>query len=52
LLDLSGKVILQTNIHQGSTIGYFDTKSIYAGVYLIKITDGINVTTKKAVISK
>lgn len=52
LMDLNGRIIQKTNIHQGSTIGYFDTKSIYAGVYLIKITDGINVTTKKAVISK
>jgi hypothetical protein len=51
-MDLNGRIIQKTNIHQGSTIGYFDTKSIYAGVYLIKITDGINVTTKKAVISK
>jgi hypothetical protein len=40
LLDINGKVIQQTNLNQGSTIAYFDTRTLYGGNYLIRIIKG------------
>jgi hypothetical protein len=52
LFDMSGKLIETTTLLQGSTIAYFDTKTLYSGLYLIKISNGNSVTTKKVVVSK
>jgi hypothetical protein len=52
LLDINGKVVKTTTILQGSTVAYFDTKAIYGGVYLVKISDGINTISKKVVLTK
>jgi hypothetical protein len=52
LLDLSGKIISKTTIKQGSTIAYFDTKTMYAGTYFVKISNGINSITKTVSITK
>lgn len=52
LYDLTGKLIQQTSIYQGSTIAYFDTRTLYSGVYFVKIQIGQNVINKKIVIEK
>lgn len=52
LLDIAGKVINKTTIKQGSTIAYFDTRTIYAGTYFVKISNGINSITKTVLIAK
>ncbi len=36
LFDLSGKLLQTTEIQAGSTIGYFDVRTYYPGVYLVK----------------
>lgn len=52
LFDISGKLIETTSLLQGSTIAYFDTKTLYSGQYLVKISNSNVVTTKKVVIIK
>lgn len=52
LLDVTGKVVLTSTIKKGSTIAYFDTQTIYAGAYLVKITNGNNQMVRKVMVAK
>jgi hypothetical protein len=52
LYDITGKVVEQKTMYQGSTIVYFDTKTLYNGVYFLKITNGNQLITKKIIIEK
>jgi len=52
LFDLNGRLVESTNLLQGSTIAYFDTQTVYNGQYLIKISNGKNVITKKVIVNK
>ena len=51
LIDLTGKLILQTEILPGTTIGYLNTEIIYDGIYQIKLNNKTSKWTKKIVIS-
>ena len=44
---MSGKLVQKTQLYQGSTIAYFDTRKLYSGDYLIKIFNHKESTTKK-----
>ncbi len=51
LYDATGRRIQQTTLYQGSTIAYFDTQTLYAGNYVIRIhTDGGTMTRKVAIV--
>ena len=52
LFDITGKLVQETFIYQGSTIAYFDTRTVYAGEYIVEITDGSRVFKKKITITK
>lgn len=52
LIDLQGKVLQSTSLLQGSTVTYFDTKTLYSGEYLIKFNSASNQMIKRIVISK
>lgn len=52
LLDVQGKKIQSTYIFPGSTIAYFDTQTIYAGVYFIRIANSNAARVEKLVIVK
>jgi hypothetical protein len=52
LFDISGKRIGNTTIYPGSTIAYFDTRRLYSGEYLIRISDAGGLITKKVIITK
>ncbi|MFT4758671.1 MAG: hypothetical protein ACI9XO_000365 [Paraglaciecola sp.] len=52
LLDVTGKVVLSSKIKKGSTIAYFDTQTIYEGVYFVKISNGNNQMTRKVIVAK
>jgi YHYH protein/Secretion system C-terminal sorting domain len=52
LLDITGRLVQKTQINKGSTIAYFDTQSLYAGTYLVKISNGQAQTTHKVVVQK
>lgn len=53
LFDITGKLIDSAILYQGSTIVYFDTKKLYAGVYIVSIsnTDEGKIT-RKVIIQK
>ena len=36
LFDMKGSVVQKTVLYQGSTIAYFDTRTLYSGQYIIK----------------
>ncbi len=52
LIDAAGKVVDKTSVLQGSTIAYFDTKTLYAGIYFIRISNGEKSTMKKVLVEK
>jgi len=52
LMDLTGKLVDQTTLFQGSTIAYFDTKTLYSGEYFVVIKIGNSESTKKVIIQK
>jgi hypothetical protein len=52
LYDMLGKQIQSAIIYQGSTIAYFDTRTLYNGQYLIKLVAQENVITKTVSIIK
>ena len=47
LFDIAGKQIDQQTIYQGSTIAYFDTRTLYNGEYLVKLTSASQTVTKR-----
>lgn len=52
LYDMKGAVVQKTMIYQGSTIAYFDTRTLYSGEYLIRIYKGKELISKKILIEK
>jgi hypothetical protein len=52
LLDIKGRLLQKTQINKGSTIAYFDTQALYAGTYVVKISNGQTQTTQKVVVQK
>lgn len=47
LFDIAGKQIDQQTIYQGSTIAYFDTRTLYNGEYIVKLTSASQTVTKR-----
>jgi hypothetical protein len=52
LVDVTGKIVSSSTIKKGSTIAYFDTRTIYEGVYFVKISNGNNQMTHKVIVGK
>jgi hypothetical protein len=52
LYDMLGKQIQKTTIYQGSTIAYFDTRTLYNGQYVIKVVSDEKVLSKTVSIIK
>lgn len=52
LFDLAGKNMGKTQVLQGSTIAYFDTQTLYAGEYIVKINTNNEEITRKIVLVK
>ncbi|MFM9943791.1 MAG: YHYH protein [Bacteroidia bacterium] len=52
LFDITGKMVQQSNINAGATNTYLDTKTLYEGTYLVKITGPMVSSTQKVVITK
>ena len=50
LFDMAGKEIAKTVLYQGSTIAYFDTKTLYNGEYVVKISNKTTNMTKKVTV--
>ena len=52
LYDMTGKCVEKTTLYQGSTITYFDTRTLYSGTYVVRISRGNDVVYKKIEIIK
>lgn len=52
LFDVNGQLVQKTMIYPGSTLAYFDTRTLYAGNYLVKIITAQGVLTRKVVLTK
>jgi len=52
LLDATGKLVQKSTINAGATNTYLDTKTLYAGNYLVRITGATVSKTYKVVITK
>lgn len=52
LFDLAGRLIQQTTLYQGSTIAYLDTRTVYAGEYLIRLKSGKEMLSDRISIVK
>ena len=51
LFDVSGKLVLEDILKQGSTMCYLNLEAVYEGVYFVKIADNKSSITKKLVVS-
>lgn len=52
LTDIAGKVITTKVMNEGSTIAYFDTQTLYEGIYMIRMTSNNYSSTRKVIITK
>lgn len=52
LYDFTGKFVAKTTLYQGTTIAYFDTRTLSEGQYMVKIITAKGTVTKKLVIAK
>ncbi len=52
LFDATGKLVQKSTINAGATNTYFDTKTLYAGNYLVRATGATVSTTNKVVVTK
>lgn len=52
LYDLQGKRVRSTTIQPGQTIAYFDLQTVYAGVYLVKVSAADYSKTQKLMVVK
>lgn len=50
LFDLNGKLVQKTQTEAGSTIAYLDVRTLYAGIYLIKISVGGQMVSAEKVV--
>ena len=52
LYDIKGKLMDVKTIYPGTTIAYFDTKTYYAGIYILKITQADKTLIQQISIQK
>ena len=52
LYDMMGKLIQTTTLNQGSTIAFFDARKLYDGEYVVTISNGNEIVSKKVMIAK
>ncbi len=52
LYDMMGRLVYSGKINQGSTISHIDTRTLYSGDYILKITCGADMITKTVSVTK
>jgi hypothetical protein len=52
LIDEQGRIVASKQFIQGSTICYFETDTIYNGIYFLKIAFNNNIKTYKVILKK
>lgn len=51
LIDINGKLITESKLLQGSALNYLDTRTVYDGVYFVKVS-GSNFSSSKKIVIK
>ena len=51
LIDMSGDIIQRMTMPQGTTLLNINTQTLYPGMFVIRISDGITITAAKVIIS-
>ena len=52
LYDINGKLVQKTILYQGSTIAYFDARTLYSGEYIIRVAGNGKMLVKRIAIVK
>jgi len=52
LMNTVGEMLETKTIFQGNTISYFDTQTLYDGIYFIKISDGLRDSVHKIIVNQ
>lgn len=52
LYSLDGRLVNQSQINKGQTIGYIDVRTLYNGNYIVKLSDGQNEINTKVEIAR
>jgi hypothetical protein len=52
LYDITGKLVMKTVLYQGSTMAYFDTQTLYAGEYIVRIARGNETYERPLIVQK
>jgi hypothetical protein len=52
LIDIKGAIVQRTTLYQGSTMAYFDLRTLYNGNYIIRITKGRESLSKQISIQR
>ena len=52
LYDMLGQKIASTAINAGQTIAFFDTQTLYDGMYIVTIEKGKNTQSRKVVVKR
>lgn len=50
MFDAFGRPVRNTRVRQGSTIWHLDTRTLYSGTYIVKVTDGRQTFSRTVVI--
>lgn len=50
LLDLQGKMLRREVVHAGQTIAWFHTEDLYEGLYILRVQDGHQVSSRKVLV--
>lgn len=52
LFDIQGKLIKETKLNKGQTIGYFDIQTVYSGTYIVILSSNEFKLSRKVIIEK
>ncbi len=52
LQNLNGQVVISKEFNQGSTICYLETTTLYNGLYMLTVTDGVNSKAYKVIVNR
>jgi len=52
LIDVAGKLVKSAIVNAGQTIAFIDVQDVYEGTYIIRISNAVNETTRKVVITR
>lgn len=52
MYTMEGKLVMQTKINKGQTIAYFNTETLYAGTYVVKILNNTTNESHRVIVAR